>query len=147
MVVAISSLLVQLWIPAILIFLFLHGHRIVNRRMVVKRTDPPDFGKRGDVRAEKDGIRARFLWSARFLSYERICTVGAFSDDDCSHEDWHEFIILRARSGAIIFDASDEAHRIFVSRLIKRLNGTQIDWRKDFQEGTIDKPVILYHQE
>lgn len=124
-------------LPFVAVLVNAYGKRLLNKCA--------SGGKGSNVELEEDKIKAKFLWTVRKVSLDKIGSIVGYSDDDFGRDTINEFVVVRfGWKNDIVFNAADNAHVALLDKLMLRLNARSIDWSKGFAEGTEDKPVMIY---
>ena len=105
----------------ILVLLKDFRYYLINKRILIKRINPPVINLAGDLALEDSNIIVKYWTTKKTFSLEEIKQINAYSFTDWGLSEQEYIDIILAKNYQFKLDASLEEHQIFIQSLLQKL--------------------------
>ena len=118
----------------------------INKRILIKRIDPPVVSLAGDLVLEDSNIIVKFRTAKKIFSLQEIKQINAFSYTDWGLSEYESIDIILDKNYQFKLDASLEEHQTFIQLLLQKL-GQEVklmEWGFLPQENSKDGKNVVF---
>ncbi len=122
------------------------GYYLINKRILIKRINPPEVKLAGDLALEDSNIIVKYWTKEKKFSLHEIKQINAYSASDWGLSEYESIDIILNKNYQIKLDGSLEKHQVFTESILQKLQqkNKNLEWGFLPQENDKDGKDVIF---